>query len=379
MVLEVRYVGNHVVGNFQTDNANPALSGLLANGFSSFIPSGIATCTTAGAPGLSGGREDCNFRNVRNRENTAFSRYNGLQSEFRVRSWHGLTGSGSFTLSKTLDNASEIFSSFDGGNSVAVAQNPFDISAGEKALSGLDFPKTAGLYLIYELPFYKNQHGFLGKLLGGYQANTTWRYSTGQLWTPITFTGPNSSCQNSFSNTYFAGFSNCRPFLGSASAPVDTVGLCSNPAAADCGLIDYFNFTFNGVTTPVSKSPVHWIYNDNNAAAFFKTPYGKAGRNPGVRVQPRSAVNVSMFKTTKISERLSLRLEAQVYNLFNHDFLGVPDPVIDNGNLANSGSFGNNFFNSSGGVNADGNGGYTNAGLNGLARRRMILGAKATF
>src|SRR5260370_38860572 len=125
MVLEVRYVGNHVVGNFQTDNANPALSGLVANGFSSFIPSGVAPCATAGAPDLSGGREDCNFRNVRNRENTGWSRYNGLQSEFPLRNWPGLSGAGSLTSSKTLDNANESFSSVAGGHSRGVALNPF--------------------------------------------------------------------------------------------------------------------------------------------------------------------------------------------------------------------------------------------------------------
>lgn len=379
MVLEVRYVGNHVVGNFQTVNANPALNGLIANGFSSFIPAGVAPCTTAGDPGVSGGREDCNFRNVRDRENTAWSRYNGLQTEFRVQSWHGLSGAGSFTWSKTLDNSSEIFSTGAGGNSVAGAQNPFDISAGEKALSGLDFPKTASLYLIYELPFHKNQAGFMGKLLGGYQVNTTWRYSTGQLWTPITFAGNNSSCQNSFDNAFFSGFSTCRPFMGNPAAPVDTVGECSNPAAADCGLVDYFAFVTTGALNPVAKSAVHWIYNDDNAAAFFKTPYGNVGRNPGVRGEAVSAVNFSLFKTTKMTERLSLRLEAQVYNLFNHMFLGVPDPIIDDLNLANGGSFGNNFFNSSGGTNAQGLGGYTNSTLNGLNRRRMVLGAKITF
>jgi hypothetical protein len=376
MVLEVRYVGNHVVGNFQTINANPALSGLVANGFSSFIPSGIAPCTTAGAPGLSGGRADCNFRNVRNRENTAWSRYNGLQSEFRVQNWHGLTGAGSFTWSKTMDNSSEIFSTGAGGNTVAGAQNPFDFSNGEKARSGLDFPKTATLYVIYEFPFYKSQHGFLGKLLGGYQTNATWRYSTGQLWTPITFPGGNSSCQTSFDNTYF-GFSTCRPFLGSASAPIDTVGQCTNATLPNCGLVDWF--TGNPITA------AHWIYNDNTAATFFKTPYGNVGRNPGVRGQDVSAVNFSMFKTTKLTERLSLRLEAQVYNLFNHMFLGVPDPLIDDCSLAaqtacgGGGSFGNNFFNSSGGTNPNGSGGYTNSVLNGLGRRRLVVGGKITF
>ena len=371
MVLEVRYVGNHVVGNFQTVNGNPALNGLVANGFSSFIPAGIAPCTTAGAPGLSGGREDCNFRNVRNRENTAWSRYNGLQSEFRVQTWHGFSGAASFTFSKTLDNSSEIFSTGAGGNTVAGAQNPFDISRGEKALSGLDFPKTASLYLIYELPFYKNQHGFLGKLLGGYQANTTWRYSSGQLWTPTLSTAvTNSACQNSFDTTFF-GLSTCRPFAGSASAPVDTVGQCTNAALPNCGLVDYFT------GGPITAA--RWIYNDNTAAKFFGTPYGNVGRNPGLRGQAVSAVNFSMFKTTKMTERLSLRLEAQVYNLFNHRFLGVPDPLVDDLNLANGGSFGTNVLNTSGGINPNGSGGYTNATLNGLGRRRMVLGAKVTF
>jgi len=383
MALEVRYVGNHVVGNFQTINANPALAGLIANGFSSFIPAGITPCATPGAPGQSTGRADCNFRNERIRENSAWSRYNGLQSEFRVQNWHGLTGAGSFTWSKTLDNSSEIFSTGAGGNTVAGAQNPFDTSAGEKALSGLDFPKTASIYLIYELPFHKSQHGLFGKLLGGYQANTTWRYSSGQLWTPtLTTKFANTACQNSFDGTFYAGLSTCRPFMGNKSAPVDTVGLCTNAAAPDCGLVDFFPFAAsNGATlNPVSRSAVHWIYNNNSAATFFGTPYGNVGRNPGLRGQAVSAVNFSMFKTTKVSERLSLRLEAQVYNLFNHTFLGVPDPVIDDLNLANGGSFGNNFFNQSGGFNPNAlNSGYTNFVLNGLGRRRIILGTKITF
>ena len=385
MVLEVRYVGNHVVGNFQTVNANPALSGLVTNGFSSFIPSGVTPCSTAGTPGASSGRADCNFTNVRNRENTAWSRYNGLQSEFRVQNWHGLSGAGSFTWSKTLDNNSEIFSTGAGGNTVAGAQNPFDISSGEKALSGLDFPKTAALYLIYDLPFYKSQRGFLGKLLGGYQANTLWHFASGQLWTPTQSASAlpaiaNTSCQISFDTNFF-GFSSCRPFLATASASIDTAGICTNPAVSDCGLVDFFPYAASkGVTkNPVSASAVHWIYDNNATATFFGTPYGNVGRNPGLRGQAVSAVDFSMFKTTKVTERLSLRLEAQVYNLFNHMFLGVPDPIFTDLNLANNGSFGNNFFNSSGGRNPNGSGGYTNATLNGLGRRRIIVGAKITF
>jgi hypothetical protein len=219
--------------------------------------------------------------------------------------------------------------------------------------------------------------------LGGYQVNTTWRFSSGQLWTPAGIAGDNSSCQTSFDGTFYSGLSTCRPFLGNPAAPVDTVGECSNPAAANCGLVEYFAFAASGGKTlnPVARSAVHWIYNDDNAAAFFKTPYGNVGRNPGVRGQAVSTVNASIFKTTKITERFSLRLEAQAYNLFNHLFLGVPDPQIGDGNFAvDRGSFGNNFFNTNGGTNPNGlQSGYTNPVLNGLGRRRVVLGAKVTF
>jgi outer membrane receptor protein involved in Fe transport len=381
LVLEVRYVGNHVVGNFQTVNANPALcirdpetgdcvAGLVGNGFSNFIPAGVTPCDDPTQPGFATGRADCRFRNVRNRVNSAFSSYNGLQSEFRVREWHGLSGAASFTWSKTMDNTSEIFSTGSGGNSVAGSQDPFNTGAGEKSLSGLDFPKLASFRLVYDLPFYKGQHGFLGKALGGWQANTIWHYSTGQNYTPLTVPGPSSSCQTSFDANFF-GPSTCRPFLGNPAAPIDTVGFCADPTATDCGLSDWFT------GAPTTLSAVHWLYNEDGTAQFLGTPYSNVRRNPGTRGQNISAVNFSMFKTTKLNERVSVRLEAQVFNLFNHQFRGVPDPFIDDVNFANrltlgGGSFANNLFNSSGGD-------YTNATLNGIGRRRMILGAKFTF
>lgn len=365
MVLEVRYVGNRVNGNFQTVNTNPALSGLIAHGFSSFIPAGVSPCATTGTPGFATQRPNCSFTNVRTRENTAWSTYHGMQSELRVNNWHGLNGGATFTFSKTMDNSSEIFSTGSGGNTVAGAQNPFDISAGEKALSGLDFPKLATVYAIYDLPFFKTQSSFLSRALGGFSVNASWHYSSGQLWTPVTVPGANSSCQTSFDANFY-GLSTCRMFNGNVAAPVDMVGQCTNSALSDCGLADFYT------GAPISVNAVRWIYNDDTAAAFFGTPYGNAARNPGYRGQAVSAVNFDLSKTTKLTERFSLRLEAQVYNLFNHRFLGVPDPVIDDGNLANGGSFGNNFFNSSGGD-------YTNTNNTGLGRRRMILAAKITF
>ena len=366
MVFETRYVGNRVVGNFQTVNGNPALAGLIANGFSSFIPSGVTPCATPGAPGFASGRENCNLTNVRNRENTGWSTYHGLQNELRIRNWHGLSGGFSYTFSKTMDNSSEIFSTFSGGTTVAGAQNPFDLSRGEKALSGLDFPHTASIYFVYELPFFKNQQGFLGRVLGGFQTSGTWRYSSGQLWTPTELAGVSTSCQTAFDLAFFNPASTCRPFLGNPSAAVDSVGACTNAALPDCGLVNFYT------NAPTTKSAVRWIYNDDVSSAFFKTPYGNVGRNPGIRGDAVNTVSLGVAKSIKVTERLSLRMEAQAYNLFNHRFLGVPDPFIDDGNLAAGGTFGNNFSNPSGGD-------YTNATSTGLGRRRMILGARVVF
>jgi hypothetical protein len=127
-------------------------------------------------------------------------------------------------------------------------------------------------------------------------------------------------------------------------------------------------------------SDVRWIYADFTSAAFFGTPYGNVRRNPGVRGQSTNTVNLNLLKNTKLTEKLSLRFEAQAFNLFNRQFLGNPDPVIDDCNFASfqqgvascGGSFGNNFFNINGGD-------FSNVVPSGIGRRRLVFGLKLSF
>src|SRR5262249_7717701 len=362
-------------GNFQTLNANPQLctrrtAGVCDRGlgvdFPNLVPAGVTMCQTVGTPGFATGRADCAFTNVRRRANTAFSIYHGIQNELRLRNFHGLSAGLSYTFSKTLDNVSEIFSTFSGATTIAGAQNPFDPNFGERSLSGLDFPHVASLYFTYELPWYKNQQGFKGHLMGGWQVSPTWRYNSGQTWTPAQFLGANSDSQLAFDTSFFGGADTFRPFMGSAGAPVDTVGQCTSATVPDCGLTNFFT------GDPVALSAVHWIYNGDTSAAFFGTPYGNVRRNPGVRGPATNAVNMNVLKTTKVTEKVSLRFEAQAFNLFNHQFLGNPDPFIDDLNFANQGSFGNNFFNNNGGD-------FTNVTISGIGRRRLVFGLKVLF
>ena len=135
--------------------------------------------------GFANGNDNCNFTNVLQFANTASSSYNGLQSELRIGGWRGLSATATYTYSKTIDTASEVYSTFGGGSTLSAEQNPFAPDAPERANSGTDFPHIVGVTVVYDLPFHKEQHGLAGHLLGGWQVNTTYRYTSGQPYTTI--------------------------------------------------------------------------------------------------------------------------------------------------------------------------------------------------
>lgn len=393
IVAEVRYVGNHDVGNFQNLDGNPALNGLLnvysgvsgdaiacdpsqapqcyaGPGFAQLIPAGLTPCIDPTQPGSLKGNVDCTHSRVQVRDNQAFSIYHSLQTELRVANWHGLTSTLAYTYSHTIDNTSEVFSTVAGGNTLAIAQNPFNTSKGEKGNSGIDYRHVFGLTVIYDLPFYKSQHGFMGKTLGGWEVNSTYRYTPGQPYTtvqvrPVLVFGPNSGLPDlcDFGGTLSTTFSACRPIVSNPSAPLGTVGFCTDPSASDCGLLDY------ATGNPTTLSAVHWIENSVTSAQFFGSPFLGGGRNT-LRGQAISTMNLSLFKNTKLSEKFTLQLRATAYNAFNHQFRGNPDPILEDVGS----TFQNNFSNTSGGGTFAGN-----IVADGIVQRRIELGAKIIF
>jgi len=395
IAAEVRYVGNHTVGNFQNLNGNPSLNNLLAFGFGNLIPDGIVPCSDPTMPGFSRGFVDCTRTRETLRANTAFSIYHSLQTELRMANWHGVTATASYTFSKVIDNASEIFSTIAGGNTLSFAQNPFDTAKGERAISGIDFPHVFGLAFIYDLPFYKSQHGLLGHIVGGWQLNSTYRFTTGQPYTTIQtrFASvlPDLCDARGTMSTFFDA---CRPILSNASMPLNSVGEYCDGTPFTC-VIDpnagtaeplgtlfqfgdscYASFVPATMTapasgcTPTTITGAHWIVNDAAAAQFLGSPFKGLGRN-SLRGQPISTVNMSMFKNTKLTEKVTLQLRATAYNLLNTQFRGVPDPLLDD---VLSGSFQNTNFNSNGGGTF-----ANNIVTDGIGQRRLEFGAKLIF
>ena len=374
MAVEVRYVGNHDIGNFQEINGNPDVAPLINNGFANFVPANLRTpCTTPNEPGSTGldqfnnpvGYANCNFSNVIEYANTAYSIYNGVQTQFRLQNLHGFTGEVSYTFSKTIDNSSEAFTT-TAGTVNAIAQNPFDLGRAERGLSNYDYPHVLGLLWSYDLPFHREQSGLLGELLGGWQINGTYRYSSGEPWTVEENVG-----QGLCDPTNFTGgtLDACRPFVGSLAAPFSSVGQCTDPAAPGCGLVSV------NTGAPIALNQARFIINDLNSEKFFGTPFSPLGRNTE-RGQAISTANLAVFKNFKIRERVTFQLQAQAFNVFNHQWLGIPIQDVNNASVSALGitQFGSLKFN--------GNGGDTFAGniiTDGIGRRRLQFGGKIIF
>ena len=193
-VLEVRYVGTRIVGQFQTVNGNPDLRifnraaqciGLSPGAFTNGIVVGpVATSQNAACRGSGynsrlgtngNGRIDPNFGITRLRTNGASGTYNGLQTRFDTR-FNNIIFNANYTYSKTIDNASEIFSTFGGGQSVADPENPLNSTSQERGVSAFDQRHNFTANFIYEIPFFKNQKGLGWKIVRRLSSRRNYSY-----------------------------------------------------------------------------------------------------------------------------------------------------------------------------------------------------------
>ena len=400
-VLEVRYVGSRIVGQFQTINGNPLLRSLQQAGQHfgnpNLFTSGVtpvpcldaATCIAPTAPNfhtrgldatgariLGSGRVDPNFGLVRTRTNGATSTYNGMQVRFDTRFSNDLVLNANYTWSKTIDNASEIFSTFGGGQTVAHAQNPFDANRGERGLSAFHQKHNFTTNFLYELPFMKDQRGFAGKLLGGFQLGGLIRVGSGRPYTPNTFFG---MYDTGFEGAFIGGGA-LRPFNGNPAMPDSTIAIsygaacltlfggpeCDyNGGAATPGTFIVYNTRNVGapgtvVSAAQATQSARLVYNDFGlftnfgiplasleAFNLFRTPFGNLGRNTMLG-EPFALANLSIFKTTNITESTKIEFRAEAFNIFNHRNFGVPDPITEDAAKEFGGSYANPGFNNGG-------------------------------
>jgi Carboxypeptidase regulatory-like domain len=344
-VFETRYIGNHGANLFQSINGNPEIDGLAAT-FPQFL-NGATPCSDPVVP-RAAGRLMCDSYLLRIRTNSGVSDYNGWQNEFRANNlFNQLTLRTSYTFSKTTDNASDIFSTFGGGTTNAFSQNPLDYVSGEHSLSGIDIPNAWTLEFFEQLPFFRNQPGLKGHILGGWALSGSYILTSGQTYTPVqfalnTFSG-GAANDFPFDATFIGTYESSRPFISNSKSPATNVGMFAGDACAYFGgsplcnlnpnlLLDFNSLNTTGDAKAIDFSAAHYIVNGGTADAYYNTPWGTANRN-SLRDAKTNSGNFSIQKDTRISERFKVRFDVNFLNVFNHPNFSSVDPFLDDAGL----------------------------------------------
>jgi hypothetical protein len=332
LVGEARYVGVHTSAEYQSLNGNPAI-GTAAKQFPQFF--GTATyCTDSTQIGYNSGngRTSCAAGNIRLRANTSFIVYHGLQTSLRTRNYHGVTADVSWTWSRAIDNASEIFGNLGGSTNTGppFAQNPLDTNVGERGRSNNSFPNVTSIGFTWVEPWFNKGNNLQAKLLGGYQFNTIYTFQSGAIYTPFQLL-EGSYCDGSFAAAFNSSVDTCRPILANPSAPLGTVGVnLGNGAYVDVA---------TGNSVP--RSSVHWLLNNTAEAKAMGNPYPGVSRNT-LKGMTWNNPDVSIYKSTKLTERLNMQLQLLVYNPLNRAYYGVPDAQVEDAGATFGNFSGNN-------------------------------------
>ena len=259
----------------------------------------LLTTFNIGASGTAGARNSANafLDNVLLYSNAAESKYDGLQTQLQKRLSKNIQGQISYTYSRTIDNGIGLIGSLgdsrSGGRSGPI--NPFNLDA-DKGRSSLDIPHLLSADAIIDLPFgkgqkYWNKGGAANKLVGGWQLNIVQSARSGFPFSVV--------CNCAFVRpTQISD-----PFAGRAP------GRYLNAAAFS---------TATGITTLPAN------------AAGRVIRYGSLGRNT-FRGPNIWNTDLSLFKTTGLTESVRAQIGIEFFNFWNHTKLTVPNNDISDG------------------------------------------------
>jgi len=223
-----------------------------------------------------------NYGVINQVQSNATSNYNSLQALVRVSNFHRLTTQLAYTWGHSMDEISQIY--------LYNPQNSLCLKC-DYGNSDFDVANTFVSYVSYELP--NASHG--PKLLtNGWQVNSLVTFHGGL---PFTIFSSNSGGSGTGENAERAN-----------------LNLQINDA--------YGGVSHSVVGTSASGYSVNWL-NPNAYTPSINGQFGNSHRNdlhgPGY-----SDVDFSVFKNTKITERINTQFRVEMFNLFNYLNLAQP-------------------------------------------------------
>jgi hypothetical protein len=228
-------------------------------------------------------------------ESSGNSSYNSLQSSLRINDWHGVTSIFNYTWSHSIDDSS------DGEDYVPNAAQPNDstFEFTNRGNSNFDVRHRFTWNFIYQFP---NRHGNWERLTNGWGLNGILTVQSGQPFHIILDSDDFDGSGQFFSKPDVVG-----PIVYNRKDPTHFLDLSSfmvpcTPVAGG----------FDGFADGCTPGTRH---------------FGNLGRNSLIGPNFRQ-FDFSIFKNTKITERLSLELRVEAYNLLNHP--NFANPLLPN-------------------------------------------------
>ncbi|HKY27095.1 MAG TPA: TonB-dependent receptor [Pyrinomonadaceae bacterium] len=280
-VFRVGYVGSKGTGLFESIDGNPVRFRTL--------PPSLANPIV---------RTDPTIGTIRLRANSGSSIYHSMQASFEKRLSRGVSAGVHFTWSSFIDTMSEIFN--NSTSEIALAQDPFNRRL-DRGRSSYDRPLRLAGNFVYELPFFSDQKGFTGHILGGWQVNSNFNFQSGAPFSPL-------------NNSDISGT------LGGLAA---AIGIATRPNV--------------NTTLDVSRMSVEELFalrgtptlagNNLFRALVSGQRIGDAGRNI-LRADGLNNVDFGIVKNTNIGENQRLQFRADFYNATNTRDFGTPNSIV---------------------------------------------------
>jgi hypothetical protein len=294
VITDVSYVGSQGVRLFVNEDLNPLVPASMR-----IIPAGVPASRQQGRlDALQGSRLI--------RTHGGNSNYHAMQVDVTKRFKSGSILKGAYTWSKTIDNASEVF----GVTASNLPQNTAlpSIFGGltiDRGLSFFDRTHRLVFSYVYELPFYREQRGAVGRMLGGWQAQGITTFETG-----VPLNVYNGQDADGIGGNYDRAVFNPNGRPGVRARPLSTspTGYVDPDAPGGPAPINAADAMYIGLPAHTGNVPL---------------PTGNLGRNT-VRVPGVNNWNVSFQKRTRLSEILQMELRGEFFNLWNHPQYGSP-------------------------------------------------------
>lgn len=348
IVMDLSYVGSKGTKLYVTEDSNP----LVRPELRSAIPTGYPNCTIggtvsaaqataqfpAGSPCPITGRLDNIQGSRQTRTNGGSSSFNSGQLSVSRRFSGNFQITGAYTFSKFISNADEVFATGFGSALTPLYAIPAPLGGArnERSLSIFDRTHRAVFSYVVESPFFRDQKGFIGKLLGGYQLTGVTTFESGAPFTV-------------FAGTDMDGVG------GAFDRPVfNPNGQRGVRAVAQVDANNNITRFINPEVVTARNTqgaPTDFATIDPNAAQFIVYPNyvpgasgsvvrtGTLGRNtersPGI-----NNFDLTLLKRTRVSERIAIEARADLFNAFNHpQFPGVAAGISSTANALTQGFF----------------------------------------